>query len=108
MKSESGNVEMWEREKGSRSHVHTFMRSYVPFVERLSSPWASWILVTLTCLVVWGIVRWVFFVGFEGSDDLFYVRFASLWHRVPANQWEVRLLGNAFIRVCVKLFGYRE
>jgi hypothetical protein len=68
----------------------------------------SWTCVTLVCLAAWGIARWACFVGYEGSDDMFYIRFANLWHRVPANQWEVRLLGNLLIRISMGVVGYCE
>jgi hypothetical protein len=64
--------------------------------------------VTLACLAVWALARWFFFVGYEGSDDLFYTRFAALWNRTPINHWEARLLGNALIGVCLGIFGVHE
>lgn len=66
----------------------------------------SWALVTIVCLACWAFMRWAFFLGFEGSDDMFYARFAVLWHHAPTNQWEVRLLGNALIGLAVRLLGY--
>jgi len=53
-------------------------------------------------------MRAVFFVGLTGSDDLYYLRFAAFWQRVPANHWEARLLGNALITASMKLFGRTE
>lgn len=69
---------------------------------------ASWAAVTVICLAVWGLARWCFFAGYEGSDDMFYMRFAALWNRPPANHWEARLLGNALLRLCITLFGVHE
>ena len=68
----------------------------------------GWAMAVVACLAVWLAMRIVFFVGFEGSDDMQYVRFAGLWDRVPVNQWEVRLLADALIGTCLKAFGYHE
>lgn len=68
----------------------------------------SWTALTAVCVSVWLVMRCLYFVGFEGSDDMFYMRFAALWHRTPANQWEVRLLANALIGLFIRVFGYHE
>lgn len=70
--------------------------------------WRAWAMVGAVCLAVWALARWLFFVGYEGSDDMFYLRFAALWHRTPVNHWEARLLGNAVLRPFLLIFGVRE
>lgn len=64
--------------------------------------------VITSCILVWLLMRVVFFVGLTGSDDLRYVRFAATWDRVPVNTWEARLLGNSLTSLSMAAFGTSE
>ncbi|MBI4580646.1 MAG: hypothetical protein HY718_13140 [Planctomycetes bacterium] len=48
----------------------------LPISDALRDAARSWTVVTALCLGVWLLVRMVFFVGLEGSDDMFYLRYA--------------------------------
>lgn len=76
--------------------------------QRPSSLTHRWTTVVVACLAVWLLMRVVFFVGFEGSDDMQHVRYANLWDRAPASHWEARLVANALIGGAMKAFGYTE
>jgi hypothetical protein len=76
--------------------------------QRPSSLTHRWTTVVVACLAVWLLMRVVFFVGFEGSDDMQHVRYANLWDRVPASHWETRLIANVLIGGAMKVFGYTE
>lgn len=60
------------------------------------------------CTLAWALMRYVFFTGIAGSDDIHYIRFAAMWDRVPVNHWEARLLGNALTGISMWLFGRSE
>lgn len=64
--------------------------------------------VITSCILVWLLMRVIFFVGLTGSDDLRYVRFAATWDRVPVNTWEARLLGNTLTSLSMATFGTSE
>jgi len=53
-------------------------------------------------------LRLCFFAGFFGFDDLYYVRYALLWDRIPANHWETRLLFNSLLRLSFYVFGFSD
>jgi hypothetical protein len=57
---------------------------------------------------VWAIARWAFWLGFAGSDDAFYVRYAELMHRQPINHWEFRSLSVWLMRLSMLAFGFAE
>lgn len=84
---------------GVAGQATTFRRCGVP---------SGWIAVAATCLVVWLLMRVLFFVGITGSDDLYVLRYAMLWDRIPVNGWETRLLSNAMTAASIRLFGYSE
>jgi len=92
------------------AHVHPHLArtklDLARYTPRTSA--ATWLAVTAACLLLWTVARTLFFVGLAGSDDLYYLRFAAYWHRVPANHWEARLLGNALIAAAMRLFGRCE
>ncbi len=58
--------------------------------------------------LVWMVLRWRFFFGFLGYDDLWYANYASKWGATPINHWEVRVLFTGLIRLCTDLFGKNE
>ena len=66
------------------------------------------ILAVAFMIAVWLVARIVFWVGFVGSDDLFYARFAVLHDRPPLNVFEFRWLAVGLIRACVQLLGVSE
>lgn len=68
----------------------------------------KWAGALLGVLVIWLVVRVVFFEGFQGSDDFSHVRFAYFWDRVPVDHWEARVLYNGLLFVAFKVFGFGE
>jgi hypothetical protein len=66
------------------------------------------ILGTLGILALWLLVTKLFWVGYAGSDDLFYSRYAFLFHRIPINWWESRTPAILAIRTAFRLFGPSE
>jgi len=62
----------------------------------------------LLLFVCWVTVRAVFFTGLYGFDDLYYIRYALMWDRLPADHWEARILFNFLLRICFSIFGYNE
>ncbi|TDJ71840.1 MAG: hypothetical protein E2O39_07670 [Planctomycetota bacterium] len=54
------------------------------------------------------VLRLVFFQGVWGSDDLHHLRYALEWDRLPANQWEARLLFNGSLWLSIRAFGTGE
>ncbi len=68
----------------------------------------GWPAVIAVCASLWLAARLAFFIGFEGSDDLFHVRFAAAWDRPPIDQWESRLAVNALLRLSMALLGPTE
>jgi hypothetical protein len=59
-------------------------------------------------LMAWAGVTWAFWVGYAGSDDLFYSRYAYLLHRPPMNWWEFRIPYVMSLRSAFLLFGPTE
>jgi len=62
----------------------------------------------LSLLVVWLAVTKLFWVGYVGSDDLFYARYAFFFSRAPINWWECRLPAILAMRAGFHLFGPSE
>ena len=67
-----------------------------------------WLVLFLSCAALWVLMRGLFFVGVAGSDDMYYMRYAALWDRAPANPWEARLLGNSLIASAMMALGRTE
>jgi hypothetical protein len=67
---------------------------------RPAKPGSTWslILTTIGVFAVWLFVTKLFWVGYAGSDDLFYSRYAFLFHRMPINWWESRMPAILAIR----------
>ncbi len=65
-------------------------------------------LALLVAAVAWLAVTKAFWVGYAGSDDLYYSRYAFLFHRAPMNWWEARLPAVLAIRAAFSLFGPHE
>ncbi len=65
-------------------------------------------LAILAAAFIWLLVTKVFWVGYVGADDIFYARYAFVFHRVPINWWEVRLPAILSIRAAFLLFGPNE
>jgi hypothetical protein len=58
-------------------------------------------------------VAWLFFtaqfwVGYVGTDDIFYTRYAFLLHRPPTNWWEFRIPFVLAVRASFLAFGPSE
>src|SRR5579885_3606766 len=54
---------------------------------------------------VWLAMTALFWVGYAGADDMFYARYAFLFHRPPINWWEFRIPAILAIRAAFLLFG---
>jgi len=59
-------------------------------------------------LAVWAALTWAFWVGYVGSDDFFYCRYAYLLHRPPINWWEFRTPYIAVLHGSFSLLGSSE
>jgi len=66
---------------------------------------AVWIAIPIS---VWIATTWLFWVGYTGEDDLFYARYAFLFHRPPIVWWEFRMPAILAIRTSFLLFGPSE
>jgi hypothetical protein len=66
---------------------------------------AFWIALTV---FVWVATTWVFWLGYAGEDDLFYGRYAYLFHRPPMVWWEFRMPAILAIRASFLAFGPSE
>jgi hypothetical protein len=66
------------------------------------------ILAVGTTALTWLATTYVFWVGYTGSDDMFYSRYAFLFHRPPINWWEFRMPAVLAIRASFHLFGVSE
>jgi hypothetical protein len=64
-----------------------------------------WIAITSA---IWLATTWVFWIGYAGSDDIFYARYAFLFHRPPINWWEFRIPAILAIRGSFLVFGPSE
>ncbi len=60
------------------------------------------------CVAVWLAVTAFYWVGYVGTDDLFYARYAYLFHRAPINWWEFRMPAILAIRGSFLLLGPSE
>lgn len=58
--------------------------------------------------LVWLATTWIFWLGYVGTDDIFYARYAYLFHRPPINWWEFRIPAILAIRASFLLFGPTE
>ena len=61
--------------------------------------------ITLLC---WLGVTWLFWIGYVGSDDMVYSRYAYLLHRPPINWWEFRIPSILAIRAAFSVLGPTE
>jgi hypothetical protein len=59
-------------------------------------------------LLVWLAATWIFWLGYVGTDDIFYARYAHLFHRPPINWWEFRIPAILAIRASFLLLGPTE
>jgi hypothetical protein len=59
-------------------------------------------------VVVWVAAREIFWVGYAGSDDMYYARYAYLMHRAPLNQFEFRFLTVWLLRASFLALGPSE
>jgi len=59
-------------------------------------------------VVVWVAARVVFWVGYAGSDDMYYARYAYLMHRAPINHFEFRFLTVWLMRASFLALGPSE
>jgi hypothetical protein len=59
-------------------------------------------------LAAWLLTTVVFWIGYVGSDDIFYGRYAWLFHRPPMNWWEFRMPAVLAIRASFLAFGPTE
>lgn len=58
--------------------------------------------------MTWLATTCIFWVGYTGADDMFYARYAFLFHRPPINWWEFRMPAILAIRASFHLFGVSE
>lgn len=58
--------------------------------------------------IVWLLTTFVFFRGYVGTDDIFYARYAFLFHRPPMNHFEFRIPAVMAIRASFLTFGPSE
>src|SRR5271157_6642136 len=58
--------------------------------------------------LVWLVMTCIFWKGYVGSDDIFYARYAWLFHRPPINHWEFRLPIILAVRASFITFGPSE
>ncbi|REJ68736.1 MAG: hypothetical protein DWQ31_07130 [Planctomycetota bacterium] len=56
----------------------------------------------------WLASTYVFWMGYAGTDDIFYARYANSLHRLPLNHWEYRLPAVYLMRLSIFLFGPTE
>ncbi len=59
-------------------------------------------------VLAWAAMRWRFFFGFLGYDDMWYAAYAAKWGAIPTNHWEVRIFFSGLIRLSTRLFGSSE
>jgi hypothetical protein len=65
-------------------------------------------LALLVAVACWLAITRYFWVGYAGADDLFYARYAFLFHREPINWWESRLPAILAMRTAFFWFGPSE
>jgi hypothetical protein len=58
--------------------------------------------------LIWLSMTWIFWVGYGGADDMFYARYAFLFHRPPINWWEFRMPAILAIRAAFLALGPSE
>ena len=73
-------------------------------------PWStSTVLLAVAAIsALWVLTTAMFWAGYAGADDLFYARYAYLFHRPPINWWEFRLPAILAIRASFLTFGPSE
>ena len=69
--------------------------------------WAKPLAIGLVALV-WLSTTFLLFRGYVGSDDVFYARYAFLFHRPPMNHWEFRIPAILAIRASFFALGPTE
>ena len=57
---------------------------------------------------IWTLSTWLGWIGFVGSDDMYYARYAWLFHRLPMNWWEFRIPYIMSLRGSFLVFGPTE
>jgi hypothetical protein len=63
----------------------------------------------VTVALVWLVTTCVFWTGYTGKyDDVYYARYAFLFHRPPVNHWEFRIPAILAIRASYLVFGPSE
>ena len=59
-------------------------------------------------IFVWVLATALYWVGYTGEDDLFYARYAYLFHRPPILWWEFRMSAILAMRGSFLIFGPSE
>lgn len=73
--------------------------------QRLKYNQACWVVVTAG---IWLGVTYIFWLGYVGTDDVHYARYAYFLHRLPINHWEFRIPAILAIRASFSLLGPTE
>ena len=85
----------------------TILDRFVGSLDKLKMNWRL-----ICCLILaiglWLLTTVVFWKGYVGSDDLFYARYAFLFHREPINWWECRLPAILAMRTAFFILGPTE
>lgn len=100
----AGRVRIRFAERTPAVHTTTDTGNAARDHRALSRP-AVWIALTGA---VWLTATWLFWVGYTGEDDLFYARYAFLFHRPPIVWWEFRIPAILAIRGSFLAFGPSE
>ena len=77
----------------------------------LSREWKGWqfrFAAVLLLAIVWITTTFIFWVGYVGADDIFYARYAYLFHRPPMNWWEFRIPAILVMRASFLALGPSE
>jgi hypothetical protein len=69
--------------------------------------WKKYVSMSAVALT-WASLTYLFWVGYAGADDMFYARYAFLFHRPPINWWEFRMPEILAMRGLFLLFGPSE
>jgi hypothetical protein len=64
--------------------------------------------IALLIIMTWMVSTWIGWIGFVGSDDMYYTRYAWLLHRMPMNWWEFRFPYIISLRGAFLVFGPTE
>jgi hypothetical protein len=84
--------------------MDSFLRSSPAGIEDMAKRIFCIIIVALA----WLATTWLFWSGYSGADDLFYCRYAYLFHRLPINHMEYRIPAVLAIRASFLLLGPSE